>query len=280
MHDDNRPRGAAGGSEIAFGDILKLLLSRLHWVLLAGVVAAALVYTAITVFVTPTYQSRVSFYVYNSASNAAHDTINNSDLQAAESLAATYSKILESNSVLDSVLADIRGETALSRKELNRMVQVSVISDTQLLEVVVTSADPKLACRIADAFATVAPTEIIRITKAGGVEVVDRPEVAPEKTAPRTVFDSAIGFVIGVIVISVILVLRMLADTTIYLPEDIECAANVTILGMIPEINITNDACAEWALTEGGAVLYHEKEKCSENNEGNGSGKPEAFADQ
>ena len=93
-------------------------------------------------------------------------------------------------------------------------------------------------------------------------------------------FYSAIGFVIGVIVISVILVLRMLADTTIYLPEDIECAANVTILGMIPEINITNDACAEWALTEGGAVLYHEKEKCSENNEGNGSGKPEAFADQ
>ena len=191
MNDDNRPRGAAGSSEIAFGDILKLLLSRFHWVLLAGVVAAALVYTAITVLVTPTYESRVSFYVYNSANNDAHDTINNSDLQAAESLAATYSKILESNSVLDSVLADIRGETALSRKELNRMVQVSVISDTQLLEVVVTSADPKLACRIADAFATVAPTEIVRITKAGGVEIVDRPEVAPEKTAPRTVFDSA-----------------------------------------------------------------------------------------
>ena len=186
MNDDNRPRGAAGSDEIAFGDILKLLLSRFHWVLLAGVVAAALVYTAITVFVTPTYESRVSFYVYNSASNAAHDTINNSDLQAAESLAATYSKILESNFVLDSVLTDIRGETALSRKELNRMVQVSVISDTQLLEVVVTSADPELACRIADAFATVAPTEIVRITKAGGVEVVDRPEVASEKTAPRT----------------------------------------------------------------------------------------------
>ena len=156
MNDDNRPRGAAGSSEIAFGDILKLLLSRCHWVLLAGVVAAALVYTAITVLVTPTYESRVSFYVYNSANNDAHDTINNSDLQAAESLAATYSKILESNSVLDSVLADMRGETALSRKELNRMVQVSVVSDTQLLEVVVTSADPKLACRIADAFAKVA----------------------------------------------------------------------------------------------------------------------------
>ena len=93
-------------------------------------------------------------------------------------------------------------------------------------------------------------------------------------------FDSTIGFLIGVVLISVLIVVRILADTTIYLPEDIERAANVTILGMIPEINITNDTYAEWTLTEGGAVLYREKEKCSENNEGNGSGKPEAFADQ
>ena len=270
MNDDNRPRGAAGSREIAFGEILKLLLSRFYWVLLAGVAAAALVYAAITAFVTPTYQSRVSFYVYNSASNAAHDTINNSDLQAAESLAATYSKILESNSVLDSVLADMRGETALSRKELDRMVQVSVISDTQLLEVVVTSADSELACRIADAFATVAPTEIIRITKAGGVEVVDRPEVASEKTAPRTGFDSAIGFVLGVIVISVILVLRMLADTTIYLPEDLAQAADVTMLAAIPEINIADDVHTGRMLTEGGVLVPCKKEGRSQRESRDG----------
>lgn len=280
MNGNNRLQGTAGGTELSLWDVAKILLSKLHWLVLAGLVAAALVYAAVTIFVTPTYQSRVSFYVYNSTNNASQGTINNSDLQAAESLATTYSKILESNSVLDSVLEDMRAEATLSRKELNHMVDVSVVSDTQLLEVTVTSTDPKLACRIADSFAKVAPTEIVRITKAGGVEVVDRPEVAHGKSSPRTVFDSAIGFLIGVVLISVLIVVRVLADTTIYLPEDIERAANVTILGMIPEINITNDAYAEWALTEGGAVLYHEREKCSKNNEGNGSGKPEAFADQ
>lgn len=153
MNESQRTHRPAGGTELSLWDVAKILLSKLHWVLLAGIVAAALVYMAISVFVTPTYESRVSFYVYNSTNNTAQGTINNSDLQAAESLATTYSKILESNSVLDSVLTDIRGETALSRKELNRMVKVSVISDTQLLEVVVTSTDPKLACRIAGAFA-------------------------------------------------------------------------------------------------------------------------------
>ena len=266
--------------ELSLWDIAKLLLTKLHWLLLAGIAAGLCVYLAVTLLITPTYESRVSFYVYNSTNDISQGTINNSDLQAAESLATTYSKILESNSVLDSVLEDMRAEATLSRKELNHMVDVSVVSDTQLLEVTVTSTDPKLACQIADSFAKVAPTEIVRITKAGGVEVVDRPEVAHGKSSPRTMFDSTIGFLIGVVLISVLIVVRVLADTTIFLPEDIERAANVTILGMIPEINITNDTYAEWTLTEGGAVLYREKEKCSENNEGNGSGKPEAFADQ
>lgn len=65
------------------------------------------------------------------------------------------------------------------------MVNVSVVSDTQLLEVLVTSTNPELACKIANSFAKVAPTEIVRITKAGGVEVVDRPEVATEKSAAQ-----------------------------------------------------------------------------------------------
>ena len=242
MNESKKPYASVGGTELSLWDITKILLAKIHWLLLAGVVVAAGVYAVVTIFVTPTYESRVSFYVYNSADNSSQGTINNSDLQAAESLATTYSKILASNSVLDSVLSDLRAETSLSRKELSRMVNVSVVSDTQLLEVV-------------------APTEIVRITKAGGVEVVDRPEVATEKSAPRTVFDSAIGFVVGMILASVAIILRMMADTTIYLPEDIEKSAGVTVLGQIPDIHATNENAGCWKLAEGGAVLYGEKER-------------------
>ena len=251
MNESKKPYASVGGTELSLWDITKILLAKIHWLLLAGVVAAAGVYAVVTIFVTPTYESRVSFYVYNSADNSSQ----------AESLATTYSKILASNSVLDSVLSDLRAETSLSRKELSRMVNVSVVSDTQLLEVVVTSTNSELACKIANSFAKVAPTEIVRITKAGGVEVVDRPEVATEKSAPRTVFDSAIGFVVGMILASVAIILRMMADTTIYLPEDIEKSAGVTVLGQIPDIHATNENAGCWKLAEGGAVLYGEKER-------------------
>lgn len=243
------------GTEMSIWNIVRLLLKKFYWLLLAGIVMAASVYAVLILFITPTYESKVSFYVYNSANNTQQaGTINNSDLQAAESLATTYSKILESNSVLDAVLEDLNTAGSLSRKELNRMIEVSVVSNTQLLEVVVTSADAKFACQIADAFGRVAPTEIVRITKAGGVEVVDHPEVATEKSSPRTVFDSALGFVVGAILASLVIVMRMLSDTTLYLPEDIEKLAGITVLGQIPDINITEKNYTYWKLTEGGTA--------------------------
>ncbi len=260
MNDNQKTHTYAGGAELSLFDVANVLLKKLHLVLLAGIIAGIGVFFAISLFVTPTYQSRVSFYVYNGKDNSAQaGTINNSDLQAAESLATTYSKILASNSVLDAVLEDLGDNASVSRKKLSGMVSVSVISDTQLLEVVITSTDPQFACRVANSFAMVAPTEIVRITKAGGVEIVDRPEVPTDKASPRTVFDSALGFVIGALIVSVIIVLRMLADTTIYLPEDIEKTANVSILGFVPEITAENNGADAWTLTEGGVVLYDKK---------------------
>lgn len=259
MNESAKINASMKDTELSLWDAARVLLTKFHWLLLAGIVVAVGVYIAISMFVNPTYESRVSFYVYNGTNSSSQGTINNSDLQAAESLATTYSKILESNSVLDSVLDDLRSDGSLSRKELGRMVDVSVVSDTQLLEVVVTSTDSNFSYRIANSFAKVAPAEIVRITKAGGVEVVDWPEIATEKSAPRTVFDSIIGFVVGVILTSVVIVLRMLADTTIYLPEDIERLTGMTVLGQIPNINVTNGDFAYWKLTDGGAVRYDPK---------------------
>ena len=261
MNGKTKQRGLGSGNEMSLWDIAGLLLRKIHWLLLAGLLTGAVVYLAVSFLITPTYKSRVSFYVFNSAGGSSQTgTVNNGDLQAAESLATTYSKILASNSILDAVLDDLGIRSDLSRKDLSKMVEVSVVSNTQLLEVAVSSTDPQFACKIASSFAKVAPTEIVRITKAGGVEVVDRPEVATEKSAPRTVFDSAIGFVVGVILISVILVLRNLADTTIYLPEDIPEATGMTVLGQIPTIDFSGKDTG-WQLAEGGAVRYETKEK-------------------
>lgn len=247
--------------ETTLWDVAGLLLRKIHWLILPGLLMGAIVYFAVSFLIAPKYESSVSFYVFNNTSSSQSGTVNNGDLQAAESLATTYSNILASNSVLDAVLNDLGSNVDLTRKELSEMTDASVVSGTQLLEMVVTSTDPQLSCKIASSFAKVAPNEMIRITKAGGVEVVDRPEIATEKSSPRTVFDSAIGFVVGMLIAAVVIVTRSMSDTTIYLPEDIEKAIGATVLGQIPDISAAGDDTACWKLTEGGTVLYGEKER-------------------
>ncbi len=264
------PSGVTDNNEITLWSVLRLLLGKFYWLLISGFACALIVWLITTFLIAPTYESRVSFYVYNNADKAAHaSTVNNSDLQAAESLATTYSKILESNSVLDAVLKDLGDKSDLSRKDLSEMIDVSVVSDTQLLEVVIKSNSAEFACDVGKSFANVAPTEIVRITKAGGVEVVDRPEVATEKSSPRTVFDTAIGFLIGVIGMSVALILKMLSDTTIYLPEDIESLSGVTVLGQIPEIDVSGDKYDYWKLTKGGVIRCENKKDKDDKSEKN-----------
>ena len=248
------PSGVTDNNEITLWSVARLLLGKFYWLLISGFACALIVWLITTFLIAPTYESRVSFYVYNNADKAAHaSTVNNSDLQAAESLATTYSKILESNSVLDAVLKDLGDKSDLSRKDLSEMI------DTQLLEVVIKSNSAEFACDVGKSFANVAPTEIVRITKAGGVEVVDRPEVASEKSSPRTVFDTAIGFLIGVVGMAVALILKMLSDTTIYLPENIENISGVTVLGQIPEIDVSGDEHTYWKLTKGGVIRCENK---------------------
>ena len=255
------------GNSINLISIIKLFLTNFYVLLLAGLLFGGAVFAVTTYLITPVYESRVSFYVYNTSSiTSQQGTVNSSDLQAAESLATTYSKILGSNSVLDAVVNDVNrteSEKSLERKDLAEMIKVSVITDTQLLEVVVSSTDPEYACKIAGSFGRVAPREIVRITKAGGVELVDRPEVADEQTSPRRIFDSAIGFIIGGIIAGIVLIMRAASDTKIYLPEDIESMPGYVILGQVPEIMSDGQKRQKWHLEEGGEIHFENKKKAN-----------------
>ena len=63
MNENKNPYVPADGTELSLWNIVQLLLKKFYWLLLAGIVAAAGVYAVLTLLVTPTYESKISFYV-------------------------------------------------------------------------------------------------------------------------------------------------------------------------------------------------------------------------
>lgn len=63
MNETTKTYAPMNGRELYLWDIARLLLTKLHWLLLAGILAGADTYLAVKLFATPIYASSASFYV-------------------------------------------------------------------------------------------------------------------------------------------------------------------------------------------------------------------------
>ncbi len=129
---------------------------------------------------------------------------------------------------------------------LKGMTSVNVPTGTKILEIKVVTTNPQLSADIANTFAQYVPDEIIRITKAGGVEIVDYAYAPTGHSSPSLTKNTAIGFILGLVVSAAFFVLRALLDTTIYSAEEITKVTNCPVIGNIPHVEVAGETPELW----------------------------------
>ena len=271
LNEGKQPRGGSEAEkEIDIASVFRLILSKWYWIIACAAVLGVAFYCVANFGISPKYQSYVSLYVVNTNNNQQpSQSVNTGDLQASKGLAQTYTVILKSNTVLDAVVNDINSmanSQKLTRAELSSMIQVEAVNETQLVKVTVTSTNADYACLIATAFGNAAPQEIIRITKAGSVELVDHSEVAKAPVSPKKSLYALIGAVIGGIGAMLFFIIKMITDTTIYLGEDIEKVSSSPVLGLIPDIGDVDSVERKWKMMGGGVIVNEQTRKANSQN--------------
>lgn len=270
LNEKKQSLGREGEKEIDIASVFRLILSKWYWIVACALILGIASYCVANFGIAPKYQSYISLYVVNTNNNQQpSQSVNTGDLQASKGLAQTYTVILKSNTVLDAVVKDINSGAntqKLTRAELSGMIQVEAVNETQLLKVTVTSTNADYSCLIATAFGNAAPQEIIRITKAGSVELVDHAEVAKAPSAPRKSVFALLGAVVGVVGSILFFIIKMVTDTTIYLGEDMEKVSSYPVLGLIPDIGDAEPSERTWKLTEGGVIVNDQARKTSSQN--------------
>ena len=166
-------------TEIDLMEILQVILSKWIPIVAIGLLAAILAGVGTAFFITKKYTATASMYVYTNPKGTESGTITSADLAAADNLIKTYQAIVKSNAALEVVSARLNQEHPeyvdfnVTPARLKNMTSVNVPTGTKLLEIKVVTVNPQLSADIANTFAQYVPDEIIRITKAGGVEIVD-----------------------------------------------------------------------------------------------------------
>ena len=91
--------------------------------------------------------------------------------------------------------------------ELSKKVSVAVPTDTRILSITASDADPKEAARIANGLKDVAAEKIIAVTKVSDVTTLDEAVVPQNPSSPNIKRNVLLGFVVGGVFISALVIL-------------------------------------------------------------------------
>ena len=140
--------------------------------------------------------------------------------------------MLQSDTVLNKVVQSLG--TDMKAKEIRDSLSVSGVSDTEVLRVSYTNANPQLAADVVNEIVTQAPDEIIRTAKVGSVEVVDWAVVPENPVKPQKMQNTLIAAIIGGILATGFIFLRELLDNTFKTEDELKERYNLPVLGVLP----------------------------------------------
>ena len=231
-------------------DLLKLLrviLNKLWLIIIVAVVFAVVAFAITKNVIKPEYEATSKLYVYNKADVGSTGAVSSSDISTSKILVNTYIVVLQSDSVLGQVVETISeyqgqpgfeflGTEPYTTKKIREMLSAGSINNTESFSVTVTANDPYEAKFINDAILYFLPDEIIRVVKAGAVEIIDKASIPIQPSSPSVLKNTVIGGFLGGVLAAAVVVIMALLDNVIHTEEDLEEEfPDISVVGIIPD---------------------------------------------
>ena len=162
-------------------ELFMALWSRLHIILMAGVLGALIAFVGTNLLVTPMYTSETKVYVLTRSDSTAGITYN--DLQMGTQLTQDYMQLVTSRPVLEQVIAVLNLD--MEPGQLKDMISVETPEGTRILSIRVQSEDPKQAKEIADAVRDSVSIQITEIMDADAVNTVEEGNLPSRRLCER-----------------------------------------------------------------------------------------------
>lgn len=217
---------------IDLGQLLLSFLKRIWCIVLAAVVfgAGGFLYTKFAV--TPVYSAGAMMIVNSEEDNSKYVSYEN--IRTSRELANTYSVIILSRSVLQTVIDDL--DLDISYAQLKSNTTVSAVDETQVLSISVNDTDRDTAIAIVDKILEVSPEIIVGSIGGGSVKTVEKTYSSTYPVSPSVPKNTILATLIGVVLACGVLTVMFFLDNTYKSEIDISKDLGYPVLSVIPTI--------------------------------------------
>lgn len=216
--------------EINIIDFLNSLKKKWYYLLITAVLAVIgmIIYT--NYIKVPTYQTYTTLVLTQSQSENT-STITQNDLQINQKLVYTYSELIKSKRVLNQVIDNLG--LKYTSKELTKYINVSSVENTEILKIIVTHPDAKVAADISNEIAKVFSREVVNIYDINNVSIIDEANVPKEVSNNTLTRDIALSFIAGLVLSTGVIFIIYYFDDTIKFNDNLEEEVKMPIIGKI-----------------------------------------------
>ena len=220
--------------DISLSDIWESIKKHLLIIIVIGLLTTAGGYAYSRFMIAPQYMSSTKLYVEVKTSNTEFVGTELSALYFAQQIANTYTELFKTSTFLEKIAADTGGQ--ISAAALQQMIKVSVVEETEILNVSVTSGDPDLSYKIAQSVERVAPIEMNKIKKNATLNVIDPPMHSPYPISPNVRLNTMIAGLAGLFLAVALAIVVDMMSVRIRTEEDIKKKTSLKVLAVIPKV--------------------------------------------
>lgn len=231
MNENQTPRQV--DSSVTEIDLVELLFIYLdHWVWIAiAVIIGATIFGVYTISMIPDKFTAVSrMYMVSSSTDSVVDL---ADLNIGASISSDYVELMKTRPIIEGVIDNLHLD--YTYEQVLSMCSFSVVPDTRIIKISVTSTDPEEAKNISNEIALKTEEQLPVLMDAPKPNIVEHAILPQHKSAPDLKKNVAIGGLLGLIIMLAYLTIRHLMDDTIKSAEDVEREFGVMPLSVIPE---------------------------------------------
>lgn len=229
-----RPAAAANEEiEIDLLDLFSYYLSKLPILIVAILIGAILSGLYTVRFIPKRYTAVSRMYMISASSDSVVDL---SDLNIGASLSNDYVELMKSRPVINGVIQSLGLEYTYD--ELVQMIGLSVVSNTRIIRISVTSTDPEEAMMIANQMARTAKAQLPVVMDAPSPSIAEEAVLPTVKSSPSLSRNVLMGALLCLVAVLGVLTYLYMMDDTIKTPEDLEKEFGFMPMTVIPEGNI------------------------------------------
>lgn len=230
--------------ELTILDLLDILVDNIKIIIISVILGIifSIIYT--TLLITPMYKSSTKIILvkptnYNESvtlGQALGTGLTTNDILLNQQLVSTYSEIIKSRKVLNEVINNLKLNTTAT--SIARNIEVSPVKDSEVINITVADEDSNKASNIANEIIVSFAKQVKEIYKIENVNQVDKAEPSSIPSNVNLLKNILLFALLSFVISYGISFLIEYFRTTLKSPDDIEDIEGLSILAIIPDLNV------------------------------------------